>query len=59
METHSKLGKTLKNKKNKENKMSSKKTFNREEARLVGEKLGIKWDKFDIEQFRMGMDVEL
>ena len=39
--------------------MSSKKTFNREEARLVGEKLGIKWDKFDIEQFRMGMDVEL
>ena len=25
----------------------------------IGEKLGIKWDKFDVEQFRMGMDVEL
>jgi len=25
----------------------------------VGEVLGIKWDKFDVEQFRMGMDVEL
>ena len=25
----------------------------------MGEVLGIKWDKFDVEQFRMGMDVEL
>ena len=33
--------------------------FSLEEAKKVGEKLGIKWDKFDVEQFRMGMDVEL
>jgi len=25
----------------------------------VGEKLGIKWDKFDVDQFRRGMNVEL
>lgn len=30
-----------------------------EQARQIGEKLGIKWDKFDIEQFRIGMNVEL
>jgi hypothetical protein len=39
--------------------MSSKKTYSQEEAKSIGEKLGIKWDKFDVEQFRMGMDVEL
>lgn len=39
--------------------MSSKKSFNSDEARKIGEQLGIKWDKFDVEQFRMGMDVEL
>ena len=39
--------------------MSSKRTFSNEEAKSVGEKLGIKWDEFDVEQFRMGMDVEL
>lgn len=39
--------------------MSSKKIFSYEVAKSVGEKLGIKWDKFDVEQFRMGMDVEL
>ena len=39
--------------------MSSKKTYNLEEAKSIGEKLGIKWDKFNVEQFRMGMDVEL
>ena len=33
--------------------------FTTEQARQVGEKLGIKWDKFDIEQFRIGMNVEL
>lgn len=36
-----------------------KKHFTAEEAKLIGERLGVKWDKFDIEQFRMGMDVEL
>ena len=33
--------------------------FTIDQARQVGEKLGIKWDKFDVEQFRTGMDVEL
>jgi hypothetical protein len=39
--------------------MSTKKNFTTEQAREIGEKLGVKWDKFDVEQFRMGMDVEL
>lgn len=39
--------------------MENKKHFAEEEAKEIGEKLGIKWDKFDAEQFRMGMDVEL
>ncbi|KKG10917.1 hypothetical protein EO98_19495 [Methanosarcina sp. 2.H.T.1A.6] len=33
--------------------------FSAEEAKAVGEQLGIKWDKFDVDQFRRGMDVEL
>lgn len=36
-----------------------KQSFTAEEAKEVGAKLGIDWSKFDIEQFRMGMDVEL
>lgn len=39
--------------------MVTKKSFTAEEAKEIGEKLGIKWDKYDVEQFRMGMDVEL
>jgi hypothetical protein len=39
--------------------MSAKKVFTAEQAKVIGEQLGIKWDKFDVEQFRMGMDVEL
>lgn len=35
------------------------KHFTTEQAKQVGEKLGIKWDKFDVEQFRIGMGVEL
>ncbi|HUV23804.1 MAG TPA: DUF5661 family protein [Methanomassiliicoccales archaeon] len=38
--------------------MTSRKITN-EEAKTVGEKLGIKWDKFDIDQFKRGMSVEL
>jgi len=38
---------------------SVKKTFTADEAKMVGDKLGIKWDKWNVEQFRMGMDVEL
>lgn len=37
----------------------SKKSFAAEEAKAIGDQLGITWDKFDVEQFRMGMDVEL
>ena len=36
-----------------------KKDFSAKEAEEIGEKLGIKWDKFDVEQFRMGLVVEL
>ena len=39
--------------------MGVKKHFNINEAKVIGKKLGITWDKFDLEQFRMGMDVEL
>lgn len=39
--------------------MSQKRHFTAEEAKKVGEKLGIKWEKFDVEQFRRGMEVEL
>ncbi len=39
--------------------MAIKKSFSAEEARKVGEALGIDWTKFNVEQFRMGMDVEL
>jgi hypothetical protein len=37
----------------------SEKKFHAEQAKEIGEKLGIDWSKFDIEQFRKGMDVEL
>ena len=39
--------------------MKAKKEFSEVEAREVGEKLGVKWDKFDVDQFRSGMNVEL
>ena len=30
-----------------------------EEARRVGDAIGVDWNRFDLEQFRAGMDVEL
>jgi len=39
--------------------MELKKEFTTDEAQKVGEKLEIKWDKFDVDQFRRGMNVEL
>lgn len=39
--------------------MSEERHFLAEDARRVGEALGIDWSKWDVEQFRMGMDVEL
>ncbi len=41
--------------------MTERTSFSAEEARQVGEEIGIDWASapFDVEQFRMGMDVEL
>ncbi len=39
--------------------MTNKKLFTTEEAKRIGEALGIDWSKFDVEQYRMGLDVEL
>ena len=39
--------------------MVAKKHFTTEQAREIGDKLGIDWIRFNVEQFRMGLDVEL
>ena len=41
--------------------MAEMKSFSAEDARRVGEQIGIDWATapFDVEQFRAGMDVEL
>lgn len=39
--------------------MTGSKRFTTEEAKRIGEALGIDWSRFDVEQFRMGLDVEL
>lgn len=39
--------------------MENKKSFSAEDAKRIGEAIGIDWSKFDVEQFRMGLDVEL
>lgn len=39
--------------------MSAKKSFTAKEAKEIGEKLGIDWSRFDVEQYRIGLDVEL
>ena len=39
--------------------MSPKRVFTPEKAKEIGETLGVDWTKFDVEQFRVGMDVEL
>ena len=41
--------------------MTGRPSFTQDEARRVGEQIGIDWGTapFDVEQFRMGMDVEL
>ena len=39
--------------------MSAKEHFTTEQAREIGDKLNIDWSRFDVEQFRMGLDVEL
>lgn len=41
--------------------MSGERHFSPEQAREIGERIGIDWETapFDVEQFRFGMDVEL
>ena len=41
--------------------MGAKRRFSAEEARAAGERIGIDWatSPFDVEQLRIGMDVEL
>ncbi|HEY8706008.1 MAG TPA: DUF5661 family protein [Gaiellaceae bacterium] len=41
--------------------MSARVSFSAEEARRIGEEIGIDWDSspFDVDQFRRGLDVEL
>jgi Protein of unknown function (DUF5661) len=39
--------------------MSKKRIFTLDQAKTIGEKLGISWDEFDPEQFRSGLGVEL
>ncbi len=39
--------------------MSTKKIISVEEAKHIGEQLGITWNKFDVDQFKIGMEVEL
>ena len=39
--------------------MTTKKHFTAAEAKQIGEALGIDWSKFDVEQYRMSLDVEL
>ena len=37
----------------------TEKHFTKDDAKRIGESLGIDWTRFDVEQFRMGLDVEL
>ena len=39
--------------------MSEKRQFEATEAKEIGDTLGIDWGKVDLEQFRMGLEVEL
>jgi hypothetical protein len=42
----------------KEARMTELQRTSSEEARRVGDAIGVDWDRFDLEQFRAGMDVE-
>lgn len=39
--------------------MSGKREFNLDEAKSIGEHIGIDWNKINIEEFRMGLGVEM
>ena len=36
-----------------------KKEFTTEDAKRIGNSIGVDWNKYDLEQFRMGLGVEL
>ena len=38
--------------------LAEEKRTTREEARRVGDEIGVDWERFELEQFRIGMDVE-
>ncbi len=40
-------------------KKAARKKFSVAEAKTLGEKLGITWDQFDVEQFRLGLNAEI
>jgi len=37
----------------------AKREFTTEEARKIGDSIGIDWEEYDLEQFRMGLVIEL
>lgn len=39
--------------------MSKRQSFTLKQARAIGKQLGIRWERFDPEQFRVGLGVEL
>jgi len=39
--------------------MSKKTKFTADQAKAIGEQLGIRWDHFDVAQFHSGLGVEL
>jgi len=38
--------------------MTARRRTTSDEARRVGDEIGVDWERFDLEQFRAGMDVE-
>ncbi|MCX5800044.1 MAG: hypothetical protein NTX17_01445 [Candidatus Eisenbacteria bacterium] len=39
--------------------MTDHRRFTAAEAKTIGDKIGVDWNKYDLEQFRMGLEVEL
>ena len=39
--------------------MSSSRSFTEQEARAIGEAIGVDWDEIPLEEFRVGLSVEL
>ena len=38
--------------------LNEAKSISKEKAKEIGDKIGIDWKKYDLEEFRMGMEVE-